>query len=47
MPCSDGLLYSDLKPLGSLSTILITRLPIIIVITAQDTDFKYICARHC
>ena len=29
-----------LKPLGSLSTILITRLPVTIILTDQDTDFK-------
>jgi len=36
-----------LKPLGSLSTILITRLLITIMIIDQDTDFKYFCDRHC
>jgi len=37
------------KPLDSLSTILITRLLITIMITDQDTDCdsKYFCARHC
>jgi len=39
-----------LKPLGSLSTIPITRLLITIIITDQDTDSetdsKYFCARH-
>jgi len=45
--CNDGLFYSDpkSKPLGSLSTILITRLLITIIIIDQDTDSKYFCAR--
>jgi len=35
-----------LKSLGFLSTILITRLLITIMITDQDTDSKDFCARH-
>ena len=33
-----------LRPLGSLSAILITRLLVTIMITDQDTDTKYFCA---
>jgi len=36
-----------LKPLGSLSTILITRLLLTKIITGQDTDSKYFSAHHC
>jgi len=35
-----------LKPLGSLSSILITKLLITIMLTDQDTDSKRFCARH-
>jgi len=35
-----------LKPLGSFSTILITRLLITSIITDQDTNSKYFCACH-
>jgi len=35
-----------LKPVGSLSTILITRPLITIMITDQDTDSKYFCAGY-
>ena len=38
--------YSDPKTLDSLSTILMTRLLITIIVTGQDTDSKYFCARH-
>ena len=35
-----------LKPLGFLSTILLTRLLITIIVTDQDTDSKFCCACH-
>ena len=42
-----GYFTAILKPLGSLSTILITRLLITIIITDRDTDCKHFSARPC